>query len=1256
MTADQAFGADGPGKTATEDPQSHSSAPRTTNPFRSLPKPEHQVAFVPDLPSVIPPPHESAPYKSLNRIVEDLRYTPAYQKQRSARSLLRCRPIEYAVEVAKIAARKPKATTVTINNDVAFAPTVEIASIDSHGNVTDTESEGVFTRTVIRGLIDTDGGPFHFRIAIIDAPANPFVTVDKHVYYAAHGEELSPFEARALDNHCTSVLDDAIFRSTAATRHVLRVTIMGAEFLAEDLWPLLNGEIIAKRYEAGTKRHPDLNLAPNSAPTSVHCINTLLKVLKGPILLAPGDPIKTISLTKTSLDTQIDVDLLTTRLGFVALGEDVVPPNLATNLPLREAYIRKSIELIYVGANIEHRPNAIHQQYTFSDNLSVLYRVINESDRHDSIIHGSSSLSSLLPFFVSLSAAPFFSDEHLIQCYEQTIKSDKKNKLHYADALRSIVNYKRSQNGGNSKLQSYFKQLSQSNQLVGYEDYRNALKVIGIDQASDSLTDEGIIAVYKAQYEADPRNYSYYNRHLRLIAGARDSLGLQKYIKNEVLPVSLAMDDLGIEEITEDEVVITAFEFKLDDLLQSNNFNPTASEVLLLNRSLLSVAVNRKSYQLMSYYERKIDLRKPALSVAEALQMLALYGAGFVKDVDIISAFQDKIAAATDVEAIQQLRAALRVLADNRELAVLLSFLHSGKIDLLLLPAENWPAGLDNIGNTCYLNSLLQYYFCLQPLRQMVLDFPRNASSVEIHQERKIGGRKVERLEVIRSHQFVYHLQKLFLAMIHTNQRCVAPSKELAYLAFLPLSQPVGFGERRETKTGEKIEEETKEHEANDMNMEGDGGKNLDASDGITTGVMDESGAGQNSPRDPQSLPPKRTSISQSLLTLLGDSLEPIVVPSRSPTPQLPTSENSASDILMDESNGPKTILPILDEIDSTIEVGRQQDVTECIENVTFQLETALDPESVDDDGEQMDLIKQLFYGKVLQKLTPLTKDVRPRVTTERFFSLIINVSDHPKDIYDSLDGYFSEDAFNLDEGEVKKSLTVSQLPEVLQFHVQRVLFDRERLMAYKSVEHIPFTEQIYLDRYMETDDEDILSKREQVFQWRSEIRAIHEERTKLNTPDSNSNLTILEALVTTKKYLEARVVPSDSVAVNPATILSLQVHIDQLQSKLANLDARLEHLNTQVANQFTAYTQVGYSIFAIFIHRGEASYGHYWVYIKDPQRDIFRKYNDEIVTEVPASEVFNFAKENTATPYYIVYVKNSLEKEYVQPLRREIE
>lgn len=70
------------------------------------------------------------------------------------------------------------------------------------------------------------------------------------------------------------------------------------------------------------------------------------------------------------------------------------------------------------------------------------------------------------------------------------------------------------------------------------------------------------------------------------------------------------------------------------------------------------------------------------------------------------------------------------------------------------------PVGLDNIGNTCYLNSLLQYLYTVEPVRDVVLNYP----DVELGlfddsiQQRRIGGNKMQmdRGEAVVAHACKY--------------------------------------------------------------------------------------------------------------------------------------------------------------------------------------------------------------------------------------------------------------------------------------------------------------------------------------------------------------------------------------------------------------------------------------------------------------------------------------------------------------------
>ena len=103
---------------------------------------------------------------------------------------------------------------------------------------------------------------------------------------------------------------------------------------------------------------------------------------------------------------------------------------------------------------------------------------------------------------------------------------------------------------------------------------------------------------------------------------------------------------------------------------------------------------------------------------------------------------------------ISDLKNALTAIAKAKDSRRLKNFLNSS-MSPSEHPISEWPVGLENIGNTCYLNSLLQFYFTIKPLRDLVLKI--NDFKMPIDEEnlksKRVGSRNVSEKEVHRAQQ-----------------------------------------------------------------------------------------------------------------------------------------------------------------------------------------------------------------------------------------------------------------------------------------------------------------------------------------------------------------------------------------------------------------------------------------------------------------------------------------------------------------------
>lgn len=97
--------------------------------------------------------------------------------------------------------------------------------------------------------------------------------------------------------------------------------------------------------------------------------------------------------------------------------------------------------------------------------------------------------------------------------------------------------------------------------------------------------------------------------------------------------------------------------------------------------------------------------------------------------------------------------------------------------------------------------------------------------------------------------------------------------------------------------------------------------------------------------------------------------------------------------------------------------------------------------------------------------------------------------------------------------------------------------------------------------------------------------------------------------------------------------------------------------MTANISSQFVDKREIPYRLQSVFIHVGSATFGHYWIYIRDFEKDMWRKYNDESVSAVSdLSQIFDQdPSDRPPTPYFLVYVKDDVKNRLVDPVCRNI-
>ncbi|KAG0079863.1 ubiquitin-specific protease ubp2 [Linnemannia elongata] len=463
------------------------------------------------------------------------------------------------------------------------------------------------------------------------------------------------------------------------------------------------------------------------------------------------------------------------------------------------------------------------------------------------------------------------------------------------------------------------------------------------------------------------------------------------------------------------------------------------------------------------------------------------------------------------------------------------------------------PVGLSNIGNTCYLNSLLQYMYTVKDIRETVLNMEAYIENEQEEgwKEKVIDGRTLTKKDVAEAKEIVVELNKLFKLMQSAKSRSVTPSNRLVELL-------------------------------------------------LSTGGV----------------------------------------------------ENAAD-------NTPKR----------ADQFFQQQDVSETMTILMYRLSAAFQPIVSEPGAKPIDRFSKLFYVKANKAKV---EEGEKRLIQEDFSTMILNVRDDTS-LEELMDDYFdaeepesslptspaavtgeegSNDVKNAKDAKDAKDakmidITVTELPPVLQIHLLRTQFDINDKTSYKTNATVSLPKRIYLDQYLESNQEEQATRFKRMKLWKKERRVCRKMLDFKKRPLNRHGSPFLSACAEPNGSLQGDATAPPTDQLSPS---STSPEVDLRLEDLAELTETLK-------NEMIGLNEAEYKIHAVFHHEGGANFGHYWVYIYDDKAEVPRwlKYSDDTVSEVGvAQENEVFSGHQGSSACFCVYVRAS-EPDAVQTVHRMI-
>ncbi|KAK0263072.1 ubiquitin-specific protease ubp2 [Friedmanniomyces endolithicus] len=840
--------------------------------------------------------------------------------------------------------------------------------------------------------------------------------------------------------------------------------------------------------------------------------------------------------------------------------------------------------------------------------------------------------NDLLAYFASLGVLQDFADTLIEFAFDRQSDCDPERQAYYFECLQLIA-----ESRGTEQLQTRVVML-ESQDLVSRRDLSAAFRYLGVQVPTVGSTPpsiEYILDCFTARQSSVSPAVAEKNREALLKIGiARSSQKLIKASKQSVDTYEDALAWLGPEATkdTPDDLLLA--------LAATRNESPADKEIVA--KAIGTIARERKSNALNNWLLTGNSAGNE-MSVDEALRYIGVEQKLEELDTAVLAMQCDGARADKPGE---QTEKAIRTIEK-----ALASPSHS---------PESWPVGLISHGNTCYLNSLLQYYFGMKPFRDIILDYDQYKLDLHETKEKKhcVGGRHISAIEIKSGQRFARDLKELFQHMITARGPAVKPETDLVCRAFL---DPERYGQLASDVIGD------------DNAVNG-------VEDYVDIKLPDLAATEMQTPSGDATDGKERRVSNASSITLQEDEDTPMLSNGEPP----PTPPESPTQKPGQEKKQPNHAPPLPPRIrrfstneekqaaqrraleEARERAKQQQDVTEVHDSATWRLRAGMRAQGVDDGTqEQVDALRSLYTVAVTD--TVIKDDgAQEEPTLLKDPGIQLNVPTEDTNIYAALD-----EVFDLQPSDVKfgqeSYKSIRTLPPILQINISRIAYENGQ--THKYTKTVRLEDELYLDRYLDTPD--ILPSRRACWELRRRLRNLRREQKVLKDTDASLDLEGPAVVSEAADFLgglsdmnaQLAEVGVDGLELDPDLSSDLKSAAEQHSQRLIDLEREIDgqqhELEQRVKTHFSTLKTAKYRLAAVFFHRGTTTGGHYWLDIHDFQHNLWRRYNDETVEELPAHrvhEILEAREHNHGTPTYVVYVDDNRKLDLVQPVCRDPE